>query len=307
MNVLADEPISVGLEVCASSANLGPGFDAVGLGLDLVDRVELRSSDHTSIEVRGQGAGQVPLDDSHLVLRCVREGLAALGHPDPSTPFALRCVNAVPHARGLGSSAAARAAGFGLAALVCGVEPREFAFTMSAAAEGHADNAAAAVFGGAQLTWNEQPGAAVPRFGRLNLPVHRSLRCTVWVPDEELRTDTARAVLPQELALTSVVQQISRAALLPIALASGEHLLQATMDWVHQPVRAPLLPASDALMRTLRSQSVAAMISGAGPSVLSLHLPEQDEVVANEAGRVCGFSVRHLGLGAGLRPVEVGR
>jgi homoserine kinase len=256
--------------VPATSANLGPGFDSLGLALTLHD--VLTASVHPDglvVEVEGEGAATVPGDERHLVVRAAREGFAALGVDPPG--LRLRCVNAVPHGRGLGSSSAAIVGGLSLArALVVeGPErlPDPDLFALAARIEGHPDNVAPAVFGGLTVAWSD------PAFRAVRLEVDPAMRAVAFVPPDPLATTVARGLLPATVPHADASANAGRAALLVAALTgqvSSEALLEGTADRLHQQYRAPAMPASAALVSRLRSSGVAAFISGAGPTVLAL-------------------------------------
>lgn len=290
---------SVTIRVPATSANLGAGFDAMGLALDWCDELTVRPSDRLRFDLSGEGADQVPRDESHLVVATLRRGLRAFGHPDPDLGLVLSARNTIPHSRGLGSSAAAIAAGHGLAwALTHPGEALDLAAILELVAqdEGHPDNAAAVVHGGVILAW---PRTDRPGTGLVHLAVDERIRAAVWVPGAELRTATAREVLPASLALPEVIAQAGTAALFVHALArEPDELLQATRDWVHQRQRGALMPDSLALMDALRARGVAAFISGAGPTVMALGTPAQ--LAAAEQVQAAGFTHRQLRLGAGM-------
>ena len=291
----------------ASSANLGPGFDTLGLALALYDEVTVVAgppgtaggTDRTEgsgapgvgvpgsgapgVEVRvsGEGADAVPLDESHLVVRSLRSGLAHAGAGQPA--LVLTCSNAIPHGRGLGSSAAAIAVGLVLAQGLLTDPSRlddQAVYDLAATAEGHPDNASAALYGGFTIAWfdDDDPthpvaggAGAVRRAGALRLPVDVRVRAVVCVPEVELATSRARAMLPVTVAHADAAFNAGRSALLVQAMtARPELLLAATEDRLHQAQRAPAMPASAALMTAVRARGVAAVISGAGPSVLVL-------------------------------------
>jgi homoserine kinase len=255
--------------VPASTANLGPGFDAFGLALALYDVVEVQVTDGgLKVEVIDAGAGgvaDVPTDETHLVVRAIRGTCAHLGVDPPG--LHLRCFNAIPHARGLGSSAAAVVSGVAAGYALAGREIAEFdALQLAAGFEGHADNAAASLFGGLVLAWCE--GA---EFHAERLAPHASIRPVVAVPAVRSATATTRGLLPPTVPHSDAAHNAGRAALAVHALtAKPELLLAATEDRLHQHYRAPAYPASTGLVDTLRAQGVAAAISGAGPTVLAL-------------------------------------
>ncbi|WP_410640661.1 homoserine kinase [Amycolatopsis sp. lyj-346] len=255
--------------VPASTANLGPGFDAFGMALSLYDVVEVRVTDTgLKVEVADAGAGDVadvPTDETHLVVRAIRATCEHLGVEPPG--LHLRCFNAIPHARGLGSSAAAVvsgvAAGYALAGREIDVSG---ALQLAAGFEGHADNAAASLLGGLVLAWCDDG-----RFHAERLTPHASIRPVVAVPSVRSATATTRGLLPSVVPHADAAHNAGRAALAVHALtAKPELLLAATEDRLHQHYRAPAYPASTELVATLRAQGVPAAISGAGPTVLAL-------------------------------------
>ena len=275
--------------VPASTANLGPGFDAFGMALSLYDVVEVKVTDGgLKVEVADAGAGgveDVPTDETHLVVRAIRRTCGYLGVEVPG--LHLRCANAIPHARGLGSSAAAVVSGVAAGYALAGRELDPFAaLQLAAGFEGHADNAAASLLGGLVLAWCEGD-----EFHAERLTPHPSIRPVVAVPAVRSATATTRGLLPPAVPHGDAAHNAGRAALAVHALtAKPELLLPATEDRLHQHYRAPAYPASTELVRTLRAHGVAAAISGAGPTVLALTTtgilpPEVD---------VAGFDVREL-------------
>lgn len=293
--------VRLGVEVAArtpaSSANLGPGFDSLALALALYDRVGVQAcatEDATvRVEVDGEGRGAVPLGEDHLVVRSLRAGLAYAGVPRAGLGLRLRCHNAIPHGRGLGSSAAAIAVGLVLARGLL-TDPARLdepaVFALATAAEGHPDNASAALFGGCTLSWTEAPSGpgALPRARTVQLVVHPSITAVVCVPDSELATSRARAMLPELVPHADAAFNAGRAALLVQALTTRpDLLLAATEERLHQEQRAPAMPRTAALVHAVRARGGAAVISGAGPSVLVLGEGEQplDAVRAALAGQ----------------------
>ncbi|WP_037320017.1 homoserine kinase [Amycolatopsis orientalis] len=254
--------------VPASSANLGPGFDTLGLALALYDKVELRITDAgLKIEVIDAGAGDVddvPTDESHLVVRAFRRGCEHLGLRPPG--LHLRCFNAIPHARGLGSSAAAVVTGVAAAYALAEKALDDDALQLAAEFEGHADNAAASLLGGFVVAWNEGE-----RFRAERLQPHHDIRPVVAIPALRSSTDATRGLLPDRVPHADAAFTAGRAALAVHALtARPDLLLSATEDRLHQHYRASAYPASSELVRALRAEGVAAAISGAGPTVLAL-------------------------------------
>ncbi len=298
--------------VAASSANLGPGFDSLGLALGLYDEIFVETTESgLKIDVEGQGAGQVPLDESHLVVRAVNRGLAAAGLQVGG--LKVTCRNVIPHSRGLGSSAAAVVGGLavvnGLAVQVGSPElSRDDLVQLSSEFEGHPDNAAAAVLGGAVVSWtvsgeHSDGGKACPaRYGAAQLDLHPDIRLFPAIPENRSSTAETRAVLPTQVPHTDARFNLSRAAMLVVALTQRpDLLLEATEDRLHQPQRAPSMPASAEYLAALRRLNIPAVLSGAGPAVIALtngtDLPEQ----ALEFGAAKGFAVTEMSVGHGVR------
>ncbi|GAB7043581.1 MULTISPECIES: homoserine kinase [Catenuloplanes] len=261
------DPVTV--RAPATSANLGPGFDALGLALALHDHVTGRvTDDGCVVTVTGQGAGELPSGPEHLVARAAFAAFDVLGARPPG--LALDCDNRIPQARGLGSSSAAIVAGIEVARslVVGGRELMDDAAALRLAneIEGHPDNVAPCLLGGFTIAWTGADGAHAVR-----LAPSAAVHPTVFVPDVRGLTAHARAALPAEVPHADAARNAGRAALLVHALTTApELLLPATEDRLHQDYRAPGMPESAALVRRLRAAGVAAVISGAGPSVLAL-------------------------------------
>jgi homoserine kinase len=255
--------------VPATSANLGPGYDSLGLALAIHDVVRLRVAPAgLEVSVRGEGAGDLLLTEEHLVVRAVRAGFEHAGVPQPG--LRLSCDNGVPHGRGLGSSAAGVVAGL-IAARGCLAEPELLddaaVLALATAFEGHPDNAAAALFGGCTISWREDSG--VPRAERVD--VRADLDPVICLPVGELSTSTARAMLPAMVPHADAAFNAARAALLIQALSRRPDLfLEATEDRLHQVQRTPAMPETAELIHRVRALGGAAVVSGAGPSVLVL-------------------------------------
>lgn len=259
------------VRVPATSANLGPGFDALGLALGLYDEVAAEvTGDRVVVTVTGEGAGDLPSGAEHLVVRSMYATFDELHAPRPAG-LALTCRNRIPQARGLGSSSAAIVAGVLLArALVAGGRERlddPGALRVAARLERHPDNVAPCLLGGVTIAWTGADGAA----RAVRLDPSGAVRPTVFVPSERGLTEVARAALPATVPHADAAHAAGRAALLVHALtASPEQLLDATEDRLHQPYRVAGAPATAALVGRLRAAGVAAVVSGAGPSVLAL-------------------------------------
>ncbi|PPK64789.1 homoserine kinase [Actinokineospora auranticolor] len=262
------------VRVPASSANLGAGFDALGLALGLHDVVEVRRTPNPGLVVRvsGEGAEDVALDESHLVVRAL---LAACSRLDTAPGgLELTCANAIPHARGLGSSAAAVvagiAAGYGLAGVALTGAALDDALHLAAEFEGHADNVAASLLGGLVLAWCEESDGD-RRFRAARVEPHPDLRPVAIVPREQSATHVTRGLLPEVVPHADAAFAAGRAALAVHAVsARPDLLLPATADSLHQDYREKAWPDSLRVVRALRAHGVAAAISGAGPTVLAL-------------------------------------
>lgn len=254
---------AVEITVPASTANLGSGFDVLALALAMYDEVDVQVTDAgLHVEVEGCGAGRVPTDERHLVVRALRATLRELDVDAPG--LSLRCRNVIPHSRGLGSSAAAIVAGVVAGYALAGINLDGRALQMAAAFEGHADNAAASLYGGLVVAW-EDGG-----FQAARLEPHEDLRPVVFVPQTESATASTRGLLPERVPHRDAVFSAGRAALAVHALTQApELLLAATDDRLHQQYRESAWPATIRLVEGLRAQGVPAAVSGAGPTVLA--------------------------------------
>ncbi|MGX9671088.1 homoserine kinase [Mycobacterium sp. HM-7] len=288
--------------VPASSANLGPGFDSLGLALSLYDEIQAETTDSgLTIEVTGEGAGQVPDDESHLVVRAIRRGLAAGGVSVPG--LNIKCRNVIPHSRGLGSSAAAVVGGLAVAnGLIAqsGSQPLtlEQLVQLSSDFEGHPDNASAAVLGGAVVSWTA-PG---PAYAAVPLTLHPDIHLFPAIPQVRSSTAETRAVLPAQIAHADATFNVSRAALLVVALTQRPDLLMAaTEDVMHQPQRAAAMPASAEYLAMLRRSGVAAVLSGAGPALIAFSTEPELPAEVLEFGAANGFAVEKMAVGQGVR------
>lgn len=277
MRIITDE---VTVRVPATSANLGPGFDAFGLAVGLHDVVRVRATTGaTTTSVSGEGADTVPGGEKHLVVQAIRAGLEIAGAPQFGLDLA--ATNAIPHGRGLGSSAAAVVAGL-VAARGFLSEPEALAdeviLALATEWEGHPDNAAAAVYGGATIAWvasggNDDDAESLGPVDAVRLEVDPGLVVTALIPETALATRVARSVLPASVPHADAAFTAGRAALLTLALQGqgGPGLMMAaTQDRLHQPYRGEVLGPSMALVDWLRGAGHPAVISGAGPSVLVL-------------------------------------
>lgn len=253
------------MRVPASTANLGSGFDALGMALAMHDEVEFDVTEGgLHIEVDGEGAGEVPTDERHLVVRALRAACEHLGVQPPG--LRLRCRNRIPHSRGLGSSAGAIVSGVLAAYALAGVEPDDAVLAIAAGFEKHADNAAACLFGGLAIAWADEDG-----FRATRVEPHPSLAPVLLVPGQTSSTEATRGLLPAEVPHADAAFAAGRAALAVHALSQAPELLLAALDdRLHQPYRRAAYPATGALIDALRGAGVPAAVSGAGPTVLAL-------------------------------------
>ena len=260
---------AVAVKVPATSANLGPGFDTLGLALAQYDelRVSVRDEPGATVEVIGVGEGEVATDESNLVVRAIAHAFDSVGVAMPGLDLVAR--NRIPHGRGMGSSGAAIVSGIMAAkGLLQGVVELDAQTLLGLAndMEGHPDNVAPALFGGLTIAWVTPEG---PRFKKLI--VHRGVSPLVLVPEHVMSTALARSLQPDSVPHEDAVFNLSRSALLVAALIqSPELLLAATEDKLHQSYRASAMPETDSLITSLRANSFAAVVSGAGPSILVL-------------------------------------
>ncbi|MGY3128368.1 homoserine kinase [Agrococcus sp. UYP33] len=271
----------VHVRVPATSANLGPGFDTLGLALNVHDELEVEATESgVRVDVTGVGAGEVPTDETNLVARALLHVFDRVGVVPPG--IAITATNSIPHGRGMGSSGAAIVEGVlaakGLLEGVVDVSDEDV-LRYATELEGHPDNVAPAIFGGLTIAWVDETG---PRHKQL--AVHRGVSLLVAVPEATMSTTLARSLQPTEVPHADAVFNLSRSALLVAALTqSPELLLDATEDRLHQIYRASAMPETSALVAALRAAGHAAVVSGAGPSVLVL---ASDPAARLEAARI---------------------
>ena len=258
----------VHVRVPATSANLGPGFDALGLALGLYNEVTAAEADSVSVRLQGEGVGRLPATSDNIVARGVRQAFEAAGRPFRGVT--LECVNRIPTARGLGSSAAAWVGGLVAGnALLGGPLSREALLALAARAEGHPDNVAAALHGGLTVSCALGDG----RIASVSLPVPAALRWVVLVPETTSSTAEARAVLPESVPRADAVFNVQRVALLLAGFQAqrADLLAVAFEDRLHQPYRRRLFPWLPAVIEAARAAgAVGGALSGAGPCVLAV-------------------------------------
>jgi homoserine kinase len=259
----------VRVRVPATSANLGPGFDTAGLALALYDDVVVRIADSgLVVDVAGEGADDLPRDKRHLIVKALRATFDALGGQPRGLEIV--CANRIPQSRGLGSSSAAIcAAVLAARALVLGGEDTlddDAALDLATRLEGHPDNVAACLRGGLTFAWMSGATARVAR-----VDVHPDVAPVAFIPSSRASTKKVRGMLPETVPHADAAANSARTALLALALTrTPALLLEATEDYLHQSYRAEAMPRSAALVKQLRADGVAAVVSGAGPTVLAL-------------------------------------
>ena len=258
------------VEVPATTANLGPGFDTLGMALTIHDTLTATVVDTAGIrvDVHGVGEGEVPTDETNLIARSMAHAFASKKIPVPGVH--LEAHNVIPHGRGLGSSGAAIVSGVMAAkGLLEGIVEFSASELLALATdmEGHPDNIAPSLFGGLTIAWMTEEG---PKHKKLS--VHRGVSLVVAVPeDASMSTQLARSLQPETVPHQDAIFNLSRSALLIAALIqSPELLFEATEDRLHQNYRASAMKDTDELLQKLRTQGYPAVVSGAGPSVLVL-------------------------------------
>jgi homoserine kinase len=285
---LADASLSgrsVTVRVPATSANLGPGFDTLGLALGYYDQLEVsvRPEPGVFVEVIGEGAADslapVATDETNLVVQAIAHAFAHAGVVMPG--LSLRAHNTIPHSRGMGSSSAAIVSGLMAAkGLLEGIATfdDDTMLDLATEMEGHPDNVAPALFGGLTIAWTTDNG---PR--QKKLMVHRGVSPVVFVPSFTMSTKLARSLQPTSVPHEDAIFNVSRSSLLVAALTqSPELLFESTEDKLHQDYRAEAMPQTNTLIKMLREHGFAAVVSGAGPSVLVLCSDPAQRLVAAE-------------------------
>ena len=299
MNTAAASPAnptqSVTVRAPATTANLGPGYDCLGMALDIWNRLTaavLPDGSDPSVAVRGAGTGELASDTDNLTYRAMA---FLYGEADtPMPPLALHCDNAIPLSRGLGSSAAAIAAGLVAAnALLDYPFPANALLEMAATIEGHPDNVAAAVHGGLQLVVSD----ADHRIYTAPVSIPAGMRAVLFIPEHRIATVDARRVLPDRVSMSDAVYNMSRAALLVAAMEGNhpEYLHIATQDCLHQPYRQTIFPAMKVIFKAaLDAGARGVFLSGSGSTILALTQGKEMTVAYEmfDAARLCGIEGR---------------
>jgi homoserine kinase len=271
---------AVRVVVPASSANLGSGFDSAGLALSMFDEIEASFTDKpgVQVDVDGEGRNSLPRDENHLIARVMLKTFANLSMPVQG--LYLRCINRIPHGRGLGSSAAAISAAVVAARALAGTQGTRMddqgALELASSLEGHPDNVAACLYGGFTVSWIDENSLA----RAVKIKAHESIIPVVMIPRFEVDTEQARALLPSHVPHRDATYNISRSALLVHAMTNDpDYLFEATSDRIHQEYRRPSMQSASALVTSLRMKNHAAYISGSGPTVCVLTNSEKVEEV----------------------------
>jgi homoserine kinase len=271
---------AVRVVVPASSANLGSGFDSAGLALSMFDEIEASFTDKpgVQVDVDGEGRNSLPRDENHLIARVMLKTFANLSMPVQG--LYLRCINRIPHGRGLGSSAAAISAAVVAARALAGTQGTRMddqgALELASSLEGHPDNVAACLYGGFTVSWIDENSLA----RAVKIKAHESIIPVMMIPRFEVDTEQARALLPSHVPHRDATYNISRSALLVHAMTSDpDYLFEATSDRIHQEYRRPSMQSASALVTSLRMKNHAAYISGSGPTVCVLTNSEKVEEV----------------------------
>lgn len=286
MSIDIEVGTKVTVQVPASSANLGPGYDTLGIALSLYDTVEVEvTRSGLEVEIFGEGADELPRDGSHLVVKAIRSALKAADVE--VSGLRVVCTNNIPQSRGLGSSASAAVAGVAAGNGLAGFPLSEQQVVqLSSAFEGHPDNAAASVLGNAVVSWTTVPvdGRSLPEYRAVTLDVHPSIKATALVPDFHASTQAVRRVLPSHVTHADAAFNVSRTAVNVAALTTYPDLLwEGTRDRLHQPYRADVLPVTAEWVNRLRNRGYAAYLSGAGPTVMVLHTEPIEEAILDDA------------------------
>jgi len=280
------------IRVPATTANLGPGFDSLGLALSLYNRVRVAPAPATWVELEGEGHNELPRDETNLMLRAAAEMARQAGRELP--PLHWQAQHRIPLARGLGSSSAAIVAGLLVANAVLELNrSREDLVRLAADIEGHPDNVAPALLGGLTICLPQSEPLAV-----LRLRPHRDLRVVLLIPDFPVSTEAARRVLPSRVPFRDAVFNLSRAAAVTAALREGrwDVLAEATDDRLHQPYRLPLMDGIVAVIRAVQETGKCGVaLSGSGPTVAAF-CPGRAK--AKETAQIMKTAARRQGIQA---------
>ena len=294
--------MTITIKVPATSANLGPGFDALGLALGLWNESTFEFADDFTVYLEGEGKGRLPAGKNNMIIRAAQK--LAERVDKELHPFVVHCVNHIPPGSGLGSSAAATLTGLLAANVLTDSRlPNDEILKIAAEIEGHPDNVAPALMGGLVVSTVSDKNVIAR-----TLPV-TPMRVTIVLPDFHFPTRAARTSLPKQVDMKEAVHNISRAVLLTEAFRTGDLSLlgEAMSDRLHQPYRLKLIPGAEAAMQAMRADGVPAVaLSGAGPSLIAFSKTESNAgLAASRAFERAGLSVRIFHLGISDRGAEI--
>jgi homoserine kinase len=289
------------IKVPATSANLGPGFDALGLALDLWNESAFELADDFSVYIEGEGKGRLSQGRNNMIFRAAQKLVERTGKKLP--PCIVYCVNHIPTGSGLGSSAAATLTGLLAAnALTESKLSHDEILNIASELEGHPDNVAPALMGGLVVS-TISAGKVIARKLPIS-PVH----VTVVLPDFHFPTNEARGSLPKQVEIKDAIYNISRAVLLTEAFRTGDLTLlgEAMTDALHQPYRLPLIPGAQEAMQAMKAEGAAVALSGAGPSLIAFTRTESNAgSAAKHAFQRAGLSARIFQLAVSNRGAEI--
>lgn len=281
------------IKVPATSANIGPGFDCLGLALQLYNTFTIEQADQFSMTIEGEGKADIPTDESNLVYQTFLRACDEMGQELPNV--AITQHNEIPMARGLGSSANAVVGGILCALAVGGKEwSKEQVLTLATEIEGHPDNVAPCIYGGFTVSICEKNVSRC-----ISLPIDESLCPVAIIPGFELNTKQSRAALPKSLSYANAVYNIGHTAYIVAAMAKGEYnlLLDGVKDKMHQPYRASFIPLYADIMHKCYELESAAYLSGAGPTIMALMHRENAPFFIGEINSMLNGSWRVMQLG----------
>ena len=255
------------IKVPATTSNMGPGFDSIGMALDIWNTVTIQLSDRPIVSIKGSAEDHLPANENNLVYKSAMKVLEIIGQEGVN--FHISCENNIPLERGLGSSAAAIVGGLSAANAITGSTlSKEKILELAVALEGHADNAAATVNGGVQIVIKDKDSLYT-----FPVSITDNLSAILYIPDLLINTAMARDILPNLVPIDDVIYNLGRVALLINSLASGrfQDLCIATTDRLHQPARSRLFPQMQLLINAaINAGSLGAFLSGSGSTVLAL-------------------------------------
>ena len=268
------------IKVPASTANLGPGFDCLGLALDLWNETSIENTgDSIKIQIHGEGAGLLALNDDNLIIRSMKHYFQVVDRAFPPG-LQIRCSNHIPVGSGLGSSSSAVLTGLMAADALCGSSKTPMQMLeLASELEGHPDNVAAALFGGLVLVSRDEQAITARKIEPLSIP----WKIAVVLPEIKISTEEARRILPTAISMHDAIFNIGHTAMVIEAFRGGDFdlLLWSTQDRLHQATRVNLMPGAEDALKSARSRGAASMLSGAGPSLISF-CKDDPGPIANE-------------------------